>query len=158
MFERFTKQARQTVRRAAEIAEQEGAATVEVEHLLTAVVDPAGDDVGLRLVALGITPARVRDARDREFQSALALAGVHTDRSAPAPMRRQMRGRTTTFAPSSKLALERTLEVALASGDRRISNKNLLIAITHTNVGVIPRLLRELDTTPDELREAANTS
>lgn len=154
MFERFTKQVRQTVRRAVQLAENEGSATVEAEHLLTALVDPAVDEVGQRLVAMGITPDRVEDARNREFQSALALAGVSTNRPAPASTRRLRRGRSTEFAPSAKLALERTLEEALASGDRRISNRNLLCAIVSSEVGVIPRLLHELDTTPEALRHA----
>ena len=157
MFERFTGEARATVRRAAELAENEGAATVEVEHLLTALVDPPVDLVGRRLTALGITSDRLRDARDREFRSALALAGVSTTRSAPPPARRVLRGRTTKFAPSAKLALERTLEIVLQSGGWRITNGCLLEAIIISEVGVVPRLLRELGTTADDVRRAVTT-
>lgn len=46
MLERFTRETREVVRRAAEIAESEQAALVQSEHLLLAIVDPARDSVG----------------------------------------------------------------------------------------------------------------
>lgn len=155
MFERFTGETRAIVRRAASLAEAEGAAMVEVEHLLTALVDPATDPVGRALLAAGVTPSAVRAARDREFRSALALAGVVTARSSPAAADRLRRGRSTRFAPSARLALERTLAVAAASGERRVTTRHLVVAMTDTPVGIMPRLLRELDVTAEDLRDLA---
>ncbi|MEZ5268811.1 MAG: Clp protease N-terminal domain-containing protein [Microthrixaceae bacterium] len=154
MFERFATETREITRRAAELAELEHSSTVEVEHLLLALVDPIADDVGRLLEAHEVDASAVREARDREFRSALAIAGVHTDRSAPPGAARLRRGRSTRFALSAKLALERTLEVALRSGEKRITNKHLLLAIVDAKTGIVPRLLDELGTSPDQLRQA----
>jgi ATP-dependent Clp protease ATP-binding subunit ClpA len=153
MPERFVKNTRNTVRRAAEIAEDEGAAMVEVEHLLTAIVDPATDATGHALLSAGLTSEAIRQARDDEFRSALVIAGVQTSQPSPAAARRVRRGRSTTFAPSAKLALERSLECAAKSGDRRITSRHLFEAIIGASVGIIPRLLAELGTNAELLRQ-----
>jgi ATP-dependent Clp protease ATP-binding subunit ClpA len=158
MFERFTRETRVAVRRAAEIAEAEGAAVVQSEHLLLALVDPARDSVGRSLIEAGITAERIRSARDREFQSALASVGVDTDRSAPPPPSRLRRGRATRFAPSAKLALERTLVVATEEDARRISTRHLLVAIAGAEVGTTPALLAELGTDAEQLRRIARAA
>lgn len=153
MFERFAGDTREKVRRAAEIAEVEGAATVEAEHLLLALVDPSDDHVGGVLVRAGVTVDEIRAARDREFRSALDNAGVETSRPAPSGSARLRRGRTTRFGQSAKLALERTMEQAVAAGDRRITNEHLLRALVSAEVGKTPRLLDELGTSADDLIE-----
>ena len=158
MFERFAKEARATVRRATEIAESEHAVLVQSEHLLLALVDPPRDAIGRSLADAGITADRIREARDREFRSALAAVGVHTERPAPPPSSRLKRGRTTRFAPSAKLALERTLVVCTELGDRRISNRHLLAAIAGADVGRTPALLEELGTTAEELGRLAGSA
>lgn len=151
MFERFARETRETVRRAAEIAEDEGAAVVQAEHLLLAIVDPVRDPVGEVLVTAGISVESVRAARDREFRAALAGVGIDTARPLPAASNRLRRGRSTRFAPSAKLALQRTVDGAAATGDRRITNRHLLRAIVSTEVGTTPQVLTELGTTPEEL-------
>lgn len=155
MFERFAGGTRETARRAAEVAEAEQAAVVQAEHLLTALVDPVRDSVGQSLVDAGITVQAIRSARDREFRSALAAVGVDTDRAAPSPSSRLRRGRTARFAPSAKLALERTLAIATKEGARRISNRHLLAAIVTADAGRTPQLLVELGTTAEEVLERA---
>ena len=154
MFERFADETRLKVQRAVELAEREGAAMVEVEHLLLALVDPVTDGVGSTLESAGLTLQSVNAGRDREFRSALSLAGVTTARSVPAGSPRLRRGRTTRFAPSAKLALQRALEVALQRGDRSINNTHLLSAIHQAEVGIMPRLLDELGTNPEDLEQA----
>lgn len=155
MFERFAGETREAVRRAAEVAEVEHAAVVQAEHLLIALVDPVRDPVGQSLVDAGITRQGIRSARDREFQSALAAVGVDTGRAVPPPSSRLARGRTTRFAPSAKLALERTLAIATKQGARRISNHHLLEAIVSADAGRTPQLLVELGTTAEEVLERA---
>lgn len=156
MLERFTRETREVVRRAAEIAESEEAALVQSEHLLLAIVDPARDSVGRSLVKAGVSAERIRSALDREFQSALASVGVDTERTAPPPPSRLRRGRTTRFAPSAKLALERTLVAATDAGARRISPRHLLVAIAGAEVGRMPALLAELGVNGEELRRIAS--
>jgi len=157
MFERFARETREAVRQAAELAEAEHAAMVEAEHLLLALVSPARDCVGRALVKAGFTSERINAARDREFQSALAAVGVATDRPAPPPPSRLRRGRTTRFAPSAKLALERTLLAATEEEERRISNRHLLVGIAGADVGRTPALLEELGTNGSALRRLAET-
>ena len=153
MPERFARDTREKVRRAAELAEAENASMVEVEHLLTALVDPITDSVGQHLNIAGLSAPAIRDARDREFHSALALVGVRTTRPSPSAAPRQRRGRTTSFGPSAKLALERTLSIAAGSGQRRITNTHLAIAIVRADVGIMPRLLDELGTNSHDLEQ-----
>lgn len=158
MFERFTRDTRVTVRRAAEIAETEKAAVVQSQHLLLALVDPVRDPIGRSLVKAGISAETIRAARDREFHSALASVGVDTERSAPAPPSRLRRGRTTRFAPSARLALERTLAAATGEGARRISTRHLLVAIASAKVGSTPALLAELGTDAEQLQRIAGAA
>lgn len=155
MFERFARETREAVRRATEVADVEHAAVVQAEHLLMALVDPVRDPVGQSLVDAGITAQEIRSARDREFRSALTAVGVDTHRSVPPPSSRLRRGRTTRFAPSAKLALERTLVIATQEGARRISNRHLLAAIVSADAGRTPQVLVELGTTPAEILERA---
>jgi len=158
MFERFASGTRDKVRRAAELAEAENASMVEVEHLFTALVDPVTDSVGELLESAGITALAIRSARDREFCSALALAGVDTRRPAPGAAPRQRRGRTTSFGPSAKLALERTLVIAADSGDRRITTASLALAIVRADVGIMPRLLKEFGSSGVEIEQLLRRS
>lgn len=151
MFQRFAPPVRAKVQRAVELAQAERASLVEVEHLFTALVDPVADPVGQVLDAMGVSPHSIRDARNREFQSALALVGVQTRRPAPPAGPRQRRGRSTRFAPSAKLALERALAIAVASRERRIDTDSLGLAIVAAEVGIMPRLLAELNTDRHEL-------
>lgn len=154
MFERFDAIARAKVVRAAELADDEEATTVEAEHLLIALVDPADDAVGEMLIESGITGAAIREARDREFQSALARVGVPTSRSAPAGAARLRRGRSTRFGQSAKLAMERTadqIDHSARTHGRRVTSEHLARAIISAEVGTTPRLLAELGTTRDEL-------
>ncbi len=157
MFERFAPATKEKVRRASEIAEYERSATVEADHLLLALVEPADDTVGDILIRSDVTAGAIRDARDREFRSALALVGVETTHAAPSGARRLRRGRTTRFGQSSKLALERAVEHATRHGDRRVTTRHLAQAIISAETGSTPRLLRQLGTTADELGTAFRT-
>ena len=158
MFEQFARETRETVRRAVEVAEGEDAAVVEAEHLLIALVDPPRDPVGRALAQAGFTADSIRSARDAEFRSALAAVGVHTTRPMPPASARLRRGRSTRFAPSAKLVLERTVKHATDSRTRRITNRDLLRAVVSAEVGRIPQLLAELGTTPTDLLQRAGGS
>ena len=159
MPERFARDTREKVRRAAELAEAENASMVEVEHLLSALVDPITDSLGQHLNTAGLSAPAIRAARDREFHSALALVGVDTHGPSPSAAPRQRGGRTTSFGPSAKLSLERTLSIAAESGQRRITT-TLLATATATatatvraDVGIMPRLLDELGTNGNDLEQ-----
>lgn len=152
MFERFDTETREKVRRAAELAEAEQAAMVEAEHILAALVDPVNDSIGHILEAAGISSEGIRAARDREFHSALAIAGVTTTRPSPASAPRLRRGRTTRFGPSAKLTVARSLAHADGPGrHRRITTTCLALALIEADVGIMPRLLDEMDVEHDGL-------
>lgn len=151
MFERFSKGARLTVKRAADIARDDGAGTVEAEHLLLAVVRTSEDQTQSVLWALGIDEASVRAAIDDEFTDSLRSAGVTI--TPPRPERRR-RSSTPRWGQSAKLALERTLKVGIERGDRHLGDRHLALALARAEAGAVPRILRQLGVSPRELEAA----
>ena len=150
MFERFTKPARETVKAARAIAVADHAPTVEAEHLLLAL---AAKERGINDVMrrLGLTELRVREALDIEFTDALRAVGVTI--TAPAP--RRLPGRPSpAFGQSAKLAIERTLTMALDRNDKQLDDRHLLLALATAEAGVVPRVLRSLDVSIESVNEA----
>lgn len=143
MFERFSQSLRSTVEDALEVARGEHAHSLEAQHLLLALVHRASGPTASALDQLGLTEGAIRAALDREVVSALQLVGV----AAPTGPRPASGTSTTSprFGQSAKLALERTLQVATSSGDRKLDDRHLLLAIARAEAGVIPRLLDELN-------------
>lgn len=140
MFERFVKDVRRVVLRAAEEEAQElASATVEAEHLLLALTADEDSSVGRLLAGSGLDRDGLHAALERETERSLAAVGVSlTDFGplGPTAPRRQPR-----FASSSKAALERTLHVAVAHKDRRITSAHLLVGILRADIGTVPRAL-----------------
>ena len=152
MFERFSSSARAAVTRARDVAAADGADTVEAEHLLLALTQHADESAARALDALGMTEAAVRTALDEEFTTALQAVGV----VATVPRRRPSRpGRSTPkWGQSAKLALERSLQIAVDRGHKRIDDRHLLLALSRAEAGVIPRLLHALDVTASDIDTA----
>jgi ATP-dependent Clp protease ATP-binding subunit ClpA len=152
VFERFSRSARATVKRAQRVAAEEGAGSVEAEHLLLALTQQASDRTARALHALSVTDVTVRAALDREFADALRAVGV------VAPVGPGPSSGLTTSTPrwgqSAKLALMRTLQVALDRGHKRIEDHHILLALTHAEAGVIPRVLRTLDISASDIEAA----
>lgn len=149
MFERFGPSARAAVKRARDIAAVDGADTVESEHLLLALTQQANEPTARALETLGMTELAVRAALDEERAHALLTVGV----AATVPSRRPLRaGRSTPkWGQSAKLALRRTLQVAVDRGHRRIDDRHLLLALSQAEAGVVPRVLRARDVTPSDI-------
>ena len=140
MFERFVKDVRRVVVRAAEEeAQQRGSATVEAEHLLLALAADDGNPVGRLLANNGLDHDGLLVALERETERSVAAVGISLTDFAPlvatAPRRKP------SFAASAKRALERTLHVALAHKDNRISPPHLLVGILQADIGTVPRAL-----------------
>lgn len=152
MFERFSRPARAAVKRAQRVAGEEGAGSVEAEHLLLALTQQASDRTARALHTLGMTDAMVRAALQREFADALLAVGV------VGPVGPRPSSGSTTSTPrwgqSAKLTLVRTLQVALDRGHKRIEEHHILLALTHAEAGVIPRVLRTLDISPSDIEAA----
>ncbi|MFG2435286.1 Clp protease N-terminal domain-containing protein [Streptomyces sp. NPDC048508] len=155
MFERFTKDARAVVTGAVSHSERVGAATVEEEHLLLALLDREGSRGSFALGSLrsaGPREALERDLAEARRRGGLsradadALSGLGIDLSeivarieeahgegALESGKRSDRGRWTgrrPFGRSAKETLTRSLRVAVARRDRHIGDEHLLLAIT----------------------------
>ncbi|WP_406378604.1 Clp protease N-terminal domain-containing protein [Streptomyces sp. NBC_00197] len=155
MFERFTKDARAVVTGAVSHSERVGAATVEEEHLLLALLDREGSRGSFALGSLrsagpreslerDLAEARRRGGLSRSDADALSGLGIDlseiVDRIEEAhgegaleSGKRSDRGRRTgrrPFGRSAKETLTRSLRVAVARRDRHIGDEHLLLAIT----------------------------
>jgi len=149
VFERFSPSARAAVVRACDIAATDGAATVEAEHLLLALTERMDEPTSRVLDTLGITEATVRAALDTEFVDALQTVGI----AAARPPSRRSRSKPT-WGQSAKLVLVRNLQVAVERGDKRMDTRHLLLAISHAEAGVIPRVLRTLEVSASDIAAA----
>lgn len=126
MFERFTQDARSVVLRAADVeAAALGARTIEAEHLLLALSDTIRVDHDLLVEAL-------------EAETVASLEAVGVSLRPPAPRRRRSELR---MGASGKLALHRSLKVALARKDRHIGAEHLALGVLQAEVGTVPRAL-----------------
>ncbi|MEU3774057.1 Clp protease N-terminal domain-containing protein [Streptomyces sp. NPDC032472] len=159
MFERFTRDARDTVTGAVAEARQGGDAKVTEEHLLRAlmaqgVLDPLGVDRAA--VTADLAAARRRGGMSRADEEALAGLGIDLGEIvsrieeahgagalAPAAPRRRTLGssvrsalgrpepvkRHVPFAEGAKKALEQSLRIAVGRRDNRITARHLLLAL-----------------------------
>ena len=152
MFERFSRTARATLKRAQAIAAEDGAGSVEAEHLLLAVARQPSDRTARALRGLGVTEQTVRTALDEEFTHALHAVGVA---AAPGSQRPSRPTRSNPrWGQSAKLALVRTLQVAVDRGQKPLDDHHILLALAQAEAGVIPRVLRTLDLTPSDIETA----
>lgn len=126
MFDRFTKEAREVVKRAEAEAREAGSRTIEAEHLLLA----AGGAVGLDREDL-------LRAFAQELRHSLDAAGVGLGAPEPRPI-----GVAPRFATSAKAALERALAIAADRGDRRIGARHVALGAALAERGTVPRALR----------------
>ncbi|MEW2287137.1 Clp protease N-terminal domain-containing protein [Streptomyces sp. NPDC047841] len=76
MFERFTKDARAVVEGAYVYAENDGARSVDAEHLLLALLDREGSRASFALSALGLAEPGARERVRRDVGEARRRAGL----------------------------------------------------------------------------------
>ncbi|WP_217141910.1 Clp protease N-terminal domain-containing protein [Streptomyces sp. AC627_RSS907] len=154
MFERFTNDARAVVRGAVEHAEGARAQTVDVEHLLLALLDREGSRASFALSALGaggskdsvrrsLAQARRRAGLSRAETDALAGLGIDVseivarveETHGVGAMSRDRKDRRwwsghRSFSRGAKEVLEKALRVAVARRDRHIGDEHILLALT----------------------------
>jgi len=143
-FERFTKDARATVKSARDEAVAAGHHTVEAEHLLLALTARPEFHV------LGLDRERLSDALAEEEERSLASVGLEPTQLQARPAPRA--AREPRFASSSKLALERAMKAAARRGDRRLDARHVLLGVVAAEQGRVPRALRIAEIDVDELR------
>jgi D-alanyl-D-alanine carboxypeptidase len=144
MFERFTSDARTVVKAAETQARGMGSPTIEAEHLLLALA--AEDRVpGLdRDVLLAALEAQ----RERSLR---AIGITASDFDVPPALLTQ----NPRIAASTKIALERTVKVAVARSDRKIVPGHILLGVLSADVGTVPRALDAAGVDRLELRNRA---
>src|SRR4051794_22452822 len=153
MFQRFTKPAREAVRQAVVVAQAEGSRVVRADHVLVAIAAADGDGARLLRTAGWRSDAETLRARfaaahrrgglssaDLEALKTVGvdaeamlerLVGDVSDLDEPGTRRRHR-----PFATDAKKALEATLKVAIARGDRSLGEEHLLLGLT-TSPGIV---------------------
>ncbi|MFJ3666352.1 Clp protease N-terminal domain-containing protein [Streptomyces sp. NPDC090106] len=175
MFERFTENARAVVQSAVEQAERTGAATVDAEHLLLALLDREASRASFALAALGVADERKQSVRASLAESrrrgglsqaesdALAGLGIDVARivarvedvhgvgamSGDRGTGRGLFGRRP-FSRGAKDVLQRALRTAVARRDRHVGDEHLLLALT-TRPGVPGEILADHGVTHESL-------
>jgi ATP-dependent Clp protease ATP-binding subunit ClpA len=137
MFNRFTKSTRLVVVQALEEARRRGARRAEAEHLLLALTRNAR--VGPVLRDAGLDHDAAVAALEAEATQALAVVGVSaSDYGLPAPA--PVEG-NIGMGTSGKLALERTLKIAVERGDKKLEPAHVGLALLVAEAGTVPRAL-----------------
>jgi len=166
MFERFTEEARWVVVHAQEEARDLRSERIEPVHLLLALTRDPGKG-GTTLRGAGVEPDRLREALSRRALDADALAAVGIDldavRSAaeaafgPGALDRGKPVPTghLPFTDECKRVLEQTLRYVTRTQQKRIDSGHVLVGLLAVADPAVTRLLQQLGTDPDSLREQA---
>jgi ATP-dependent Clp protease ATP-binding subunit ClpA len=166
MFERFTEEARWVVVHAQEEARDLRMERIEPVHLLLALSRAPGRG-GTTLRAAGVEPDRLHGAflRSRRDLEADALAAVGIDIEAVRSAAEATfgpgaldRGRPVPtghlpFSDECKRVLEQTLRFMIRSQQKRIDSGHVLVGLLAVADPAVTRLLQQLGTDPDSLRE-----
>jgi len=166
MFERFTEEARWVVVHAQAEARDLRSERIEPVHLLLALTRDPGRG-GTTLRGAGVEPDRLREALSRRALDADALAAVGIDldavRSAaeaafgPGALDRGKPVPTghLPFSDECKRVLEQTLRYVTRTQQKRIDSGHVLVGLLAVADPAVTRLLQQLGTDPDSLREQA---
>lgn len=148
MLERFMKEARRVAESAEQEARGRGSSTIEAEHLLLALAQPAGGLASQTLSRAGLDHEALLDALESELERSLDTVGVTTEGlHAPVP---SFAGRPR-WGASAKASFERTMEAAHTRGDRRIGPAHILLGVLEAREGTVPRTLRGAGVEPSEI-------
>ncbi|GAA2432271.1 hypothetical protein GCM10010191_52820 [Actinomadura vinacea] len=138
------------IERAGEEARRDGAAAIEVGHLLLAIAadpDPTTREI---LASVGLDEQGAREALEREFEHSLDVVGVSAsafDLPPPSPAPKP----PTRVGASFKLALERA--IACCPRKRDLRPAHLLLGILQAEVGTVPRALELAGIDRSDIRE-----
>src|SRR5574341_522826 len=139
-FDKFTFKAQESIQQAQKLAEEHQHQTIDVEHLLLALVEQAEGVVQPVLRKMGTNPAQVAQRLKEELRRLPQVTGVS-----------QGQAHITS-------RLEKILNAALSEAERLkdeyVSTEHLLLAIAEERGGAVGRLLRELKVTKDGIYAA----
>jgi ATP-dependent Clp protease ATP-binding subunit ClpA len=165
MFERFTRDARAVVEGALERAHWLGSDTVDVPHLLLAVL-AAGEGPGGALTSAGVDEARLEALASGDVLDEGALAAIGIDLDAvrreadrvfgegalDRAARRPRRGHLP-FTAAAKKSLELALREAIHLGDRSITADHLVLGLARPATEGAD-VLRRVGADPEAVRAA----
>lgn len=141
MFNRFARDARKVAAGARQTALDLGSPTVEAEHVLRAFTEGPDTQVAALLATAGLDRDGVDGAIAAETERSLAAVGISVDDfDLPAPRPADTEPR---WAASAKGALERSLKIAVARGDRRIESAHVLLGVLSARRGTVARALEQ---------------
>jgi ATP-dependent Clp protease ATP-binding subunit ClpA len=156
MFERFARDAKLVVKEAESEARALGSATIEAEHLLLALIKlDAATAAGHALATAGLDRNRLEQALASERERSLMAVGISIhdfDLPTPRPASRPR------WAAGAKSALEHSLRIALARGDKRIEPGHILLALLRAEAGTVPRALNEAGVDRRELGDLTSAA
>ena len=139
-FDKFTFKAQESIQQAQKLAEEHQHQTIDVEHLLLALVEQAEGVVQPVLRKMGTNPAQVAQRLKEELRRLPQVSGVP---QGPAHI-----------TPSLEKILNAALSEAERLKDEYVSTEHLLLAIVEERGGAVGRLLRELGVTKDGIYAA----
>jgi ATP-dependent Clp protease ATP-binding subunit ClpA len=150
MFERFSSGARSVVILANQEAHNRGDTHIGTEHLVIAL---AGHEQGRAAFdAVGLDADSLRTALDELYAGALETVGIRTGGTPPRP---PMGPRHIRFTSGAKDALEQSLRLVVAEGERSISLRHIgLIVSSRGPRDQATMLLHAAGVEPDVLRRA----
>jgi len=134
----YAHHARVVIRRAADEARRAGSRTIEAEHVLLALADPAALEAHSILAGVGLDQETIRAALGREVQRSLAAAGVVAP-LAGLPQATLVEGARLRIGASTKVALHRAMLAAKPA--RPLTPGHMLIGVLGADVGTVPRAL-----------------
>lgn len=168
MFERFTTEARESIRRAQEEARELRHPNIGTEHVLlgvAAVEGPAAQALATRGLTADVLRKRLAVLTDDGLdQDALASLGIDLDRVREATEARlgpgalnkrrpPIKGGHLPLTKGAKKALELSLREALRLKSREIGTGHLLLGLLREGEGLAVRLLVESRVDLDALRD-----
>jgi len=139
-FDKFTFKAQESIQQAQKLAEEHQHQTIDVEHLLLALVEQAEGVVQPVLRKMGTNPAQVAQRLKEELRRLPQVSGVP---QGPA-----------YIGPSLEKILNAALSEAERLKDEYVSTEHLLLAIAEERGGAVGKLLRELGVTKDGIYAA----
>ena len=172
MFERFTNGAREVVRSTQELSRELGHRHIGTEHLLLALLTPAGGAVPGILAGVGLTPERVRtqivslvrtDGLSPGDAEALETIGIDVDAirakleesfgpgvlapEPPGPKRGHLR-----FTPRARKVLQLSLREALHLKNRFIAPEHILLGLIREGEGLAAKIMHDAGVDLDRVR------
>ena len=188
MFERFTREARAVVVRAAQDGRRVGSDHVGTEHLLLGLLAPEAGSTSRLLADVGLGPERAEAAVRRlssasesffthEEADALRTVGIDVEavlermeqtfgpeavrpQRSPrrGPFRRSRAGGRSRFTPRARKVLELSLRQAIRCQDDHIAAEHILLGLLREGRGRAVTILRERGVDLDALRRTTEAT